>query len=308
MPGKSYQGKLFPLSNDELKLRSELSNVVRKLSITFGVRNYLQTNALNSTANYIERSLSASGLSVKRQKYNIRKHEFYNIIGEKKGATRPDEILVIGAHYDTVLGCITPGANDNASGVAALLSLADIFSNQNFDCTVRFVGFVNEEPPFFHTEEMGSLVYAKSCKNLKEKIIGMLSLETIGYYTNEKNSQKYPKPFNLFYPSEGNFITFVGNISSRSLVKKTVYSFRKNAKFPSEGVALPAFYSGIGWSDHWSFWQAGYKAIMVTDTAPYRYYYYHSSEDTIDKIDFDKMARVVAGLKNVIAELAGIAQ
>ncbi|MHA1575644.1 MAG: M28 family peptidase [Alphaproteobacteria bacterium] len=211
MPGKSYQGKLIPLTKNQLKLRAELSNVVHFLSVTLGKRSYLYTNELNSAANFIETSLSNANFSVSRQEFFIRKHKFYNIIGEKKGKKFPDKILVVGAHYDTVLGTMTPGANDNGSG-AALLALANIFSNTEFDCTLRFVGFVNEEPPFFHTEQTGSLVYAKKCKSLNEKIIGMLSLETIGYYTDAENSQKYPKPFNLFYPSQGNFITFVGNV------------------------------------------------------------------------------------------------
>ena len=306
MPGESFKGNLSPLNKKELKLRNELSNIVEMLAVTFGQRSYIHICALNSSADFIEQSLSNAGLSVNRQKYFIRKQAFYNIIGEKKGAIRPEEIVVIGAHYDTVIGTGSPGANDNGSGVAALLALANIFSNKQFECTVRFVGFANEEPPFFQTDQMGSLVYAKSCKVLKENIVAMLAFDTIGYYTDKENSQEYPRPLKYFYPSTGNFITFVGNLSSRSLVRKTISSFRNFTEFPSEGATLPSALPGIGWSDHWSFWQVGYKAVMVTDTAPYRYFYYHSSEDTIDKIDFDKMTRVVVGLEKVIADLTGI--
>jgi Zn-dependent M28 family amino/carboxypeptidase len=133
----------------------------------------------------------------------------------------------------------------------------------------------------------------------------MLSLETIGYYRDERGSQMYPPPFSLFYPSEANFIAFVGNVSSRALVLRCLATFRREVKFPSEGAALPGFITGIGWSDHWSFWKAGYPAAMVTDTALFRYPYYHSPEDTPEKLDYDRMARVVAGLERVARDLAG---
>ena len=136
----------------------------------------------------------------------------------------------------------------------------------------------------------------------------MYSLETIGYFSDEKDSQKYPPPFSLFYPSTGNFIGFVGNTESSPLVSWTVGSFRQHARFPSEGAAVPARITGVGWSDHWSFWQVGYRALMITDTAPFRYPHYHLKSDTPDKIDFARMARVVAGLKKVIGELASPAR
>jgi Zn-dependent M28 family amino/carboxypeptidase len=133
----------------------------------------------------------------------------------------------------------------------------------------------------------------------------MLSLETIGYYSDAPNSQQYPPPFNLYYPSTGNFIGFVGNEESSRLVEQVVRAFRQHAKFPSEGSAAPSDVPGVGWSDHWSFWQAGYPALMVTDTAPFRYPHYHLSSDTPDKLDYDRMARVVDGLQAVIGDLAG---
>ena len=132
----------------------------------------------------------------------------------------------------------------------------------------------------------------------------MLSLETIGYYVEEEESQRYPPPFSLFYPSTGNFIAFVGNVKSGPLVREVVGSFRRHAKFPSEGAAFPGFIPGVGWSDHWAFWQEGYPALMVTDTAPFRYPAYHSPQDTPEKVKYDQMARVVGGLGKVIADLA----
>ena len=189
--------------------------------------------------------------------------------------------------------------------MAALLALARRFAKCKPDRTLRFVAFVNEEPPYFQTAKMGSGVYARRCGQRREKIVAMLSLETIGYYSDARGSQKYPPPLGLLYPSTGNFIAFVGNVKSRDLVRRMVGTFRQHEKFPSEGAALPAATPGVGFSDQWSFWQEGYPAAMVTDTAMFRYPYYHEAEDTIDKVDFDRTARVVRGLEKVIGVLAG---
>lgn len=207
------------------------------------------------------------------------------------------------AHYDTVIG--TPGANDNSSGVAATLALARRFAKRNTDRTLRFVAFVNEEPPYFQTDQMGSRVYAQRCRQRRENVVSMLSLETIGYYDDTPGTQDYPPPFGLLYPSEGNFIGFVGNTESGDLVRQAVAAFRRNEKFPAEGGALPGEIPGVGFSDQWSFWQEGYPALMVTDTAMFRYPHYHEPEDTIDKVNFDRTARVVRGLEKVVAELVG---
>ena len=169
---------------------------------------------------------------------------------------------------------------------------------------MRFVLFVNEESPYFQTEAMGSLVYARECRQRGDNIVAMFSLETIGYYSDRPGSQQYPWPLSAVYPSTGNFIAFVGNIASDHLVKQVVESFRRHAQFPSEGGALPGVIPGVGWSDHWSFWQAGYPALMVTDTAPFRYAHYHSAEDAPDKLDYESTARVVVGLDTVLDEMA----
>jgi Zn-dependent M28 family amino/carboxypeptidase len=219
------------------------------------------------------------------------------------GKTRSGEIVVVGAHYDTVPG--TAGANDNTSGVAATLALARKFSKLENDRTLRFVAFVNEEPPYFQTDQMGSRVYARQCRQQGDNIVAMVSLETLGWYDDRPNSQNYPLPFGLLYPSTGNFIGFIGNIASRSLVRQAIGTFRQHEQFPSEGAALPEAIPGVGFSDQWSFWQEGYPAIMVTDTALFRYPFYHTPEDTIDKVNFDRLARVVRGLEKVVAGLAG---
>jgi Zn-dependent M28 family amino/carboxypeptidase len=163
---------------------------------------------------------------------------------------------------------------------------------------------VNEEPPYFLSGEMGSLVYARRCKERGDKISAMISLETIGYFSDAPDSQTYPSPvLGIPYPKVGNFIGFVSNMHSRALLRRVVALFRKQAKIPCEGASLPWFVPGVSWSDQWSFWQQGYRAIMVTDTAPFRYPYYHSSNDTPDKLDYDRFTLVVSGMEKVIEEL-----
>ena len=281
----------------EVALRAD----VQKLAGDIGERNVEQYEKLVAAAAYIKRSFSAAGYKVATQDFKVEDRTCQNIEVEIRGEKLPDEIVVVGAHYDSARGC--PAANDNASGTAGLLAIARAFAGKKTNRTLRFVAFTNEEPPFFQTPEMGSLVYARRCKQRKENVVAMLSLETIGYYTDAKDSQKYPLLLKAFYPSTGNFIGFVGNVSSMSLVTQTVNSFRSHSKFPSESASLHGDIKGVGWSDHWSFWQEGYKALMVTDTAPFRYPHYHEPEDTPDKIVYDRMAQVVSGLKKVVEDL-----
>jgi hypothetical protein len=300
MPGKNAS-RAGPLSPDEVVLREELRANVQKLAGEIGERNMWHYPRLNAAADFIEDSFSQAGLQTRRDSYEMGGQPCHNIEAEIPG-NRP-EIVVIGAHYDSVLG--SPGANDNGSGAAATLALARRFASAKPKRTLRFVAFVNEEPPYFLSGEMGSQVYASRCKERGDKISAMISLETIGYFSDAPHSQTYPSPgLGVFYPKVGNFIGFVSNVKSRSLLRRVIALFRKNAKIPSEGASFPAFIPGVSWSDQWSFWQHGYQAIMVTDTAPFRYPYYHSSNDTPDKLDYDRFTLVVSGMEKVIEELA----
>jgi hypothetical protein len=293
---------LPPLSPEEADLRRRLEEHVRALAGRIGERNVFQSAHLAAAAHYLEDQLAGYGHAVTREDFPTGDLVVRNLIVERRGSTRAGEIVVVGAHYDSVMG--SPGANDNATGVAALLEIAHALVHQQPARTVRCVFFVNEEPPFYLGDTMGSLVHARRAKERGESIVAMLSLETIGYYTETKGSQQYPFPFALFYPRTGDFVGFVGNLGSRGLARRSVASFRRHAAFPSEGVAAPGWIPGIGWSDHWSFWQQGYAAVMVTDTALFRYGPYHTSEDTPDKVRYDPLARVVAGLVGVVGELA----
>ena len=302
LPGRSYRGPLRPLTADEVALRDRLVRHVDVLAGTIAERSVFRTGSLERASRYIEDQFAAYGYVPGSQYYDALGQSVRNIDAER--TTRPDGgVLVIGAHYDSVAGC--PGANDNASGVAAVLELSRMLADQPTAQPIRFVAFANEEPPFFMTEAMGSRVYARRCRARGENISGMFSLETIGYYSSERGSQQYPGPaiFQTLYPDAGDFIGFVSNVGSRRLLRAAGREFRRSAEFPSEGIAAPADIPGIGWSDHWSFWQEGYPAVMITDTAPYRYPHYHQPTDTPDKVHFASLALVVSALAKVFAAL-----
>jgi len=303
MPQTSYRQSLHPLSREEQELAAQLQGHVHTLASQIGQRNIWTPGSMEEAAGYIRSRFSELGYIPLLQEFIAYQKKTVNIEVEIPGTTLPEESIVIGAHYDTVLN--SPGANDNASGVAALLELARLLRDEKPVRTIRLVAFANEEPPFYYSEDMGSRHYARRARVRNEKIVAMLSLETMGCYSDAANSQRYPFPLRLFYPDTGNFIAFVGNIAARELVHRTVGAFRRHTAFPSEGLAAPAILTGIGWSDHWSFWQEGYPALMVTDTAFFRSADYHTAADTEEKLDYGRLARVVSGLARVIPSLSG---
>jgi hypothetical protein len=302
MPGESYQGPLPPATENLRALEQELHTYVQTLAGDIGERNLFHYDKLVTAAEYIRSTLHDFGYEVQRQTYEVKGRVCENIEAEVLGTDRPDHILVIGAHYDSVEG--SPGANDNGTGVAAMMALARVFVQTPSKRTVRFVAFVNEEPPFFQTDDMGSRVYAKRSRQRGESIDLMISLETIGYFSDTPGSQSYVPPLNFLYPSTGNFIAFVSNTDNDLWVETVTDLFRRQVPFPSEGAALWGWIPGVGWSDHWAFWKEGFPAVMVTDTAPFRYPYYHTADDTPDKVNYEHLARVVSGLREVIAAIA----
>lgn len=304
MPLRSYQGPLPPLTTVEEDLRANLRQLVTVLAGDIGERNVFLPGKLTAAADWIESVFMDAGYAVVSQPFTVHQASCRNLEATVVGRSIPEEIVVVGAHYDSVSG--SPGANDNGSAVAVLLELARTWAAGGIKParTVRWVAFVNEEPPFFQTEQMGSLVYARECRARDDNIVAMLSLETIGYYDDRPGSQSYPFPVGLFYPSRGDFLAFVSNTANAALVRQCIRVFRQDTAFPSEGAALPGWLPGVGWSDHWAFWQVGYPSLMVTDTAPFRYPHYHHATDTPDQIDYDRLARVTAGLNKVIQSLA----
>jgi hypothetical protein len=301
MPGRSHQGPLPAVTPAQAQLAQTLRRDVEHLAVKLGERNLRYHATLERSADWIQAELERIGHAVARQTFQVDGKPFHNLEVELRGTASPAEIVVIGAHYDSAPG--TPGANDNGSGVASLLALARRLHGLQPARTLRLVWFTNEEPPHFQGADMGSVRYAARAKQRGERIVAMLSLETLGYYSDQPGSQKYPDALKSAYPETGNFIALVGNSDSRELVHRVLAAFRAQAAFPSEGAALPDALPGVGWSDHWAFWQQGYPALMVTDTAPFRYPHYHAATDTPDKLDYARLARVVEGLDHVVREL-----
>jgi Zn-dependent M28 family amino/carboxypeptidase len=275
---------------------------VEQLAARIGERNLGRPGTLEAAADYVEAQWRSNGYEVRRQVYEVRGVASANLEATLAGDARAQEILVIGAHYDTVPG--SPGANDNASGVAALLEIASALRTLRPNLTLRFVAFVNEEQPFFMTHRQGSRVYAREARARGEDIRLMVALETIGYYSDAPGSQRYPPLFGYFYPNRANFVGLVSDFRSRRTMRRLARAFREASNFPLQHVATFRFIPGVAWSDHLSFWSEGYRAVMVTDTAFNRYAYYHSAEDTPDKLTYVPFAQVTTGLARAFSALA----
>jgi Zn-dependent M28 family amino/carboxypeptidase len=275
-----------------------LYNHVHYLAEQIGSRSFYEYEKIDAAKNYIETVLKDLGFDYTLQSYRYQGNTFSNIIVTIPGQKAPGKIFIIGAHYDTVLN--TPGADDNASAVAVLLELCRLLRGYQPAKTLKLIFFVLEEPPAFQGKYMGSCVYARTAKEKKEDIFGMISLEMLGYYNDTKGAQTFPLPLmGLFYPTVPNFIGVVGNLKSRRLVKQVAGSIKKGSSMPVESLAAVKLVPGIDLSDHAPFWRMGYPAVMITDTAFYRNPNYHAITDTIDTLDFKKMAELLQGLVQV---------
>lgn len=302
VPGQPHAGPLPPATNDEQDIAPRLkSHVVAIASVPHNLKHY---PALEGSAQYIERTLEGLGYVVSRQVFTVAGRPVRNIEVQREPRSAQAPSLVVGAHYDSYNDA--PGANDNGTGVAAVLELARLLKDwQSQRLRLRFVLFVNEEPPYYRTDDMGSWRYAKLLSERGEKVQGMISLETLGAFSEQPGSQKYPAPFGLVFPSKADFIAFVALTGSRSFLHEVMGSFRRHTAFPSIGGAAPdALVPGVGWSDHWAFGSYDYPAIMITDTALFRYPHYHLPSDTPDKVDYDKLARITKGMERVVREIA----
>lgn len=258
-------------------------------------RNSANLNSLDSAANYIKNEFILHSDRVELQKYRIDNKEYKNVIvsfGPENG-----ERIIVGAHYDV---CETqPGADDNASGVAGLLELARFLelNNEKLKCRIDLVAYTLEEPPFFRTELMGSAVHAKMLYDKHIKVKAMISLEMIGYFSDEAHSQKYPIGLlKLFYPTKGNYIAVVGKFGQGGLVRSFKRNMRRGSSIDVRSINAPAFIPGIDFSDHLNYWKYGYEAIMITDTSFYRNANYHERSDSLLTLDFVRMAEVVRGV------------
>ena len=304
MPGRSFAGALAPLDEAARITRDRLRSHVAVIASE--EHNVWRPQALAAVERYIEAQLTDLGLSPRRQGYDTpygRVHNIEATLGDAKNR----RFVVIGAHYDSAQG--TPGADDNASGVAAAIEIVRLLKAEAAGTwpasapALKCVFFTNEEMPFFGSPQMGSLVYATDARQRGWNVLAMYSLEMLGYYRDEPGSQTYPWLFGLVYPERGDFLAFVGDLGSRDLVRRSVRAFRAVARFPSEGIAAPRAVPGLGWSDHWAFWEQGWPAIMITDTSFYRNPHYHGAHDTPDTLDYDRLARVVHGLGEMLRHI-----
>ncbi|WP_081933836.1 M28 family peptidase [Massilia sp. 9096] len=262
---------------------------------------------LEQAARYIETALRAEGYAIHRQEYKAGGQKVRNIevsVANVAPHQKPARIFIVGAHYDSAPGA--PGANDNGSGTAAVLELARLLKtlSPSQGTEIKFVFFVNEEPPWFMGSEMGSMQHARQLHADGMNVAGALILETIGWYSQQRHSQQLPPGLEGRYPDTGNFIAFVGTLQSSRLVQQALAAFRGASDFPAHGLAAPDYVQGVTLSDHASYNRFGYPAIMITDTAFMRYPYYHTADDTPDKVDYDSVARVVSGLAHTIEALA----
>ena len=283
-------------------LSERLYQHVYQLATKIGEHNVFHPEALQAAQAYITNVWRLQGYEVAEQAYMVRDVPCANLEVIVPGSVRTEESIIIGAHYDSVMGA--PGANDNGSGVAALLELTRLMQDARPECSLRFVAFTNEESPFFATREQGAVRYVRAARLRAEKIRLMICLETIGYFSDKPGSQGYPVLFRYFYPDRGNFISLVSNFQSRQSMLKLAKHFQAHCDLPLEHVATFSTVPGVAWSDHSAFWRYGYQAVMVTDTAFYRYPYYHTSQDTPDKIDYDRLALLTEGLYRAICVMA----
>ena len=263
-------------------------------------RNYLNVESLNKTADYIYKTFKNFSDEVYFQEFSVGGDLYKNVICSIN--THLKERIIIGAHYDVAGN--TPGADDNASGVAGLLELLRLLHDKKTNYRIDFAAYTLEEPPFFGTRKMGSFIHAKSLYKAKAKIKVMICLEMIGYFSDEEGSQQFPLPFmNLFYPEIGNFIGVVGNLFQRRITKRIRDLMRKGSDIPVYSINAPAILPGVDFSDHRNFWHFGYNAVMITDTSFYRNPNYHRKTDTIATLDFEKMYSVIQGIKYAVLNL-----
>jgi Zn-dependent M28 family amino/carboxypeptidase len=289
------------VSASEISTRAR--RIVEVLCQKFPSRNGLYAGNLSRAADFIEQEFSSLGMKVESQAYGTYSSRVRNLIAEKRGHDDSKPVILIGAHYDTVVN--TPGADDNASGVAGLLELARLLRDYPNDRTIQFVAFTLEEPPYFYTPKMGSRVYAKRLKLDRLRLQLMISLEMIGYGGKDLK-QSYPFPLMRtlgHYPRKGDFIGIVGNLRTRGMVGVVKRAMQRACSIGVESLSAPGFLPPLYLSDHSSFWKCGYRALMITDTAFQRNPNYHQPGDTEDTLNYEFLAETVKGVYSAIVAL-----
>jgi hypothetical protein len=294
-----------PLPQD--LLGSRLKEHVDTLAMRIGERAVYQLPALTRARDYIRDYFVSQGLPTRLLNYKLagypeRTGQVYNIeavLSSSQGNSKP--VWIVGAHYDAAVG--TPGADDNASAVAVLMELASLLKNTNLSADIRFVAFVAEEPPNFGTQNMGSYHYAQLLKQEGVPVAGMICLEMLGYFSDKPGSQLYPPFLARWYPDRGNFVTLAGNFGSRDLVRSFKREWNSHSSFPLESIILPGALSSIAQSDQLNFWDQGFPAVMLSDTAYLRNPNYHEATDRIETLNFSKMSQITQSLAQTLINI-----
>lgn len=285
----------------DMSMKDRLREDVEVITSVTPPRNHNNIESLNKVANHIFGEFEKTGCELQRQYFSVNEKEYQNVICSF--GVENSKRIVVGAHYD--VDGNTPGADDNASAVAGLLELARLMhkNNPKLEYRIDFVAYSLEELPHFRTDNMGSAVHAKSLADEGVEVELMIALEMIGYFTDEKDSQKYPSPvLKPFYPDQGNFIAIVGKFGQGDVAKKVKNTMTQNCQVDVQSLSAPKSLAGIDFSDHQNYWKQGFNAVMITDTSFYRNPNYHKKTDTMDTLDFEKMAQVVNGVYHVIVE------
>lgn len=261
---------------------------------------------MDAAVSLIEREFQSCGDTVERHVFDAAGRPATNIVAERRGSSTPDEVVILAAHYDTIPD--TPGADDNASAIAVLIASARLLNARRHRRTIRFVAFANEEWPHFATDTMGSLAYARRCRDRNERIVAMLCLEMVGYYTPEPATQRLPagipRALRFAFPARGNFLAAVANLTSWRLVWPFRRGFKGASRFPLYSIALPERIESIRLSDNSSFWDLGFPAMMLTDTSFLRNPHYHLATDLPETLNYPAMAEVTLGVAGGLSRLA----
>ena len=288
-----------PVSTEKVD-PARLRRHVEQLSREFHPRNFLHPENLDRCAEYIALHFGQAGAAVEIQPFTVAGRQFRNVIGRFGSGCGPR--IIVGAHYDACGD--TPGADDNASGVAALLELAFLLGRHPPARDVELVAWSLEEPPFFKTDSMGSAVHARSIAAGKTNILGVIVLEMVGTFSDRWGSQAYPVPLlHLIYPNRGNFIGVIGRWDQGEWIKAVKTGMQGRTSLPVYSIRAPVQVPGIDLSDHLNYWLLGLPALMVTDTAFYRNPAYHSPDDTAERLDYDRLADVVVALAAALHNL-----
>lgn len=295
------------MNDEHSDVEANLKLHVDRLAGLIGPRTLSRPGTIAATIGYIQGQWTEMGYSVESERYDALGDEATNLIVEKDGDRRQEEIVLLGAHYDTVE--TTPGADDNASAVAVLIEVSRLLREHQGARTVRYVAFACEEPPYFNLDLMGSQHHARLSRKRNDQIVGMLCLEMVGYFRDEPNSQQVPpaipKVLRGLLPRRGNFLAAVGNLKSWRLAWRFRGGFKRGTKLPLFTIALPEKVNEIRLSDNSSFWDQGYPALMLTDTSFLRNPHYHQASDTPETLDYQSMTKVTLGVANAIRRLLG---